>query len=151
LFSGWEPDGVWERVFDALPVTPPEATKLTENFVLRLPDGVEVPVGPIATRCNKVSPGLFRIAPDKAVQFMRAIFDSRADLGSLRNTSVSFRAFIDAQLSFLAQRTLRVPNHPTSLTLLVWRREICGKSTAGPTLWQIVSPPVLSRAEAVSV
>ena len=107
LFSGWEPDGVWERVFDALPVTPPEATKLTENFVLRLPDGVDVTVGP---DYDVLQQSIARAFPDcagKAVQFMRAIFDSRADLGSLRNTSENFRAFIDAQLSFLAQRTLK--------------------------------------------
>ncbi|HEV8141063.1 MAG TPA: FAD-dependent oxidoreductase [Pyrinomonadaceae bacterium] len=113
LFSGWEPDGVWERVFDALPVTPPEATKLTENFVLRLPDGVEVPVGSDRDALQQSVARAFPDCADKAVQFMRAIFDSRADLDSLRNTSVSFRAFIDAQLSFLAQRTLESaePSH----------------------------------------
>lgn len=113
LFSGWGPDGVWQRVFDALPVTPPEATKLTENFVLRLPDGVDVAVGSDRDALQQNVARAFPDCADKAVQFMRAIFDSRADLGSLRNTSENFRAFIDAQLSFLAQRTLESaePSH----------------------------------------
>jgi len=106
LFSGWEPEGVWERVFDALPVRPPEATKLTENFVLRLPDGVDVPVGSDRDALQQNVAKAFPDCAAKAVQFMRAIFDSRADLDSLRKTSENFHAFIDAQLSFLAQRTL---------------------------------------------
>ena len=86
LFSGWEPDGVWERVFDALPVTPPEATKLTENFVLRLPDGVDVSVGPDYDVLQQSIARAFPDCADQAVQFMRATLESPADLEAWKET-----------------------------------------------------------------
>ena len=112
-FSGWESNGVWERVFQALPVTPPKVTKLTPNFVLRLPDGADVPVGSGRDALEQSIATTFPDCADKAVQFMREIFTSRFDLGSLNSMGTNFRAFIDAQLSFFAQGTLETAAEPS--------------------------------------
>jgi phytoene dehydrogenase-like protein len=106
LFSGWEPDGVWARVFEALPGQTPRVRKVTQNFVVRLPDGVDIPVGADREALQYNVAEAFPDCADKAVQFMHNILDSSADLDSLESTSASFRAFIDAQLSFFAQRRL---------------------------------------------
>jgi phytoene dehydrogenase-like protein len=106
LYSGWETGGVWERVFAELHVAPPPVTKLSPNFAVRLPNGTEVPVSsdPAALEQNVVS--AFPECADTAVHFMREALKGHADLESLKKSSENFRAFIDAQLAFLAQRTL---------------------------------------------
>lgn len=106
LFSGWETGGIWERVFSELPVAPPTVTKLSTNFVVRLPNGKDVPVSSNLEALEQSVAEAFPDCADKAVQFIRASIDSRADPGSLKETDPHFRAFIDAQLSFLAQRTI---------------------------------------------
>jgi prolycopene isomerase len=106
LYSGWETGGVWERVFAELHVAPPPVTKLSPNFAVRLPNGTEVPVSsdPAALEQNVVS--AFPECADTAVHFMREALKGHADLESLKKSSENFRAFIDAQLTFLAQRTI---------------------------------------------
>src|SRR5260370_21556084 len=44
LYSGWEPDGVSERVFAELPFAPPEVDRLSPAYVVRLPDRTQVVV-----------------------------------------------------------------------------------------------------------
>src|ERR1700681_1762093 len=44
LYSGWEPDGVYQRLFSELPVDPPRGDRLSPSYVVRLPDGIEVAV-----------------------------------------------------------------------------------------------------------
>src|SRR5258708_20180582 len=44
LYSGWEADGVYQRIFSELPIGPPQVDRLSPSFVVRLPDGVEVAV-----------------------------------------------------------------------------------------------------------
>jgi len=44
LFAGWEAGGVWDRIFAQLPVAPAKVTKLSPNFVVRLPNGKDVTV-----------------------------------------------------------------------------------------------------------
>ena len=106
LFSGWYPGGVWERVFAELPVAPLRVTELSPNYVVRLPDGKDVPVCSALTEMEQTTADAFSDCAGEAIQFLRAARDARADLESLTNASENFRAFIDAQLSFLAQRTI---------------------------------------------
>lgn len=106
LYSGWEAGGVWESVFAKLPAAPPAVTKLSPNFVVRLPDGADVPVSSDREALQQSVASAFPDCAGKASQFVRAVLDSDTDLESLDETSASFRAFIDAQLLFLAQRTL---------------------------------------------
>src|SRR5712671_2838518 len=44
LYSGWEPDGIYQRIFAELPVGPPQIDRLSPSYVVRLPDGVEIAV-----------------------------------------------------------------------------------------------------------
>src|SRR6185503_17555929 len=44
LYSGWEPQGIYERIFSELPAKPPEVRRLTPSYVVRLPDKAEVAV-----------------------------------------------------------------------------------------------------------
>src|SRR6185436_20699900 len=43
-YSGWESGGTWERLFAELATPAPRATRLSPNYVLRLPDGRDVSV-----------------------------------------------------------------------------------------------------------
>lgn len=42
LFTGWEPDGIHQRVFAELPVDPPEVRRSEPSYVVRLPDASAV-------------------------------------------------------------------------------------------------------------
>jgi prolycopene isomerase len=106
LFSGWQAGGVWERVFSQLPAAPPKVAKLSPNYVVRLPDGNDVPVSHDLAEMEQTVADTFSNCADEAIQFFRAAHDSRADLESLAKTSENFRTFIDAQLSFLAQQAI---------------------------------------------
>src|SRR5438105_1183188 len=44
LYSGWEPGGIFERIFSELPTAPPRVHRLSPAYVVRLPDGVDVAV-----------------------------------------------------------------------------------------------------------
>jgi len=45
LFTGWEPDGLYHRVFSELPVDPPEVRRLEPSYLVRLPDHSEIALG----------------------------------------------------------------------------------------------------------
>ena len=106
LFAGWEAGGIWERVFADLPIGPPRITKLSPNFAVRLPEGTDVPVGSDREALEQNVAKAFPDCADQAVQFIRRTFDSTADVELLTHTNETFRAFINAQLAFLAQRTI---------------------------------------------
>jgi len=42
LFSGWEPDGIHQRVFAELAVNPPEQRECESAYVVRLPEAAEI-------------------------------------------------------------------------------------------------------------
>ncbi len=106
LYSGWEAGGVWERVFAELPAGPPSVTKVLPNFVVRLPDGTDVTVSSDREALSETMANAFPDCVERAVQFIRTTLGFRADLALLKETNENFHAFIDAQLSFLAQRTI---------------------------------------------
>ena len=106
LYSGWEPDGIWERLFVEMRIAPLPVTKLCPNFVVRLPDGTDVPVGSERLALEQDVVKAFPECADRAVHFIRAALERRADLESLKKTSENFQMFIEAQLAFLAQRTI---------------------------------------------
>ncbi len=106
LYSGWEAGGVWERVFAELTVAPPPVTKLAPNFLVRLPDGTDVPVSSDHQALEQDVLRAFPESAERAIHFIRGALECRADPGSLQKTSENFRLFIDAQLAFLAQRTI---------------------------------------------
>ncbi len=113
LYSGWEADGIWDRLFVEMRVPPPAVTKLSPNFVVRLPDGTDVPVGSDRGALEQNVVNAFPECADRAVHFIRTALERRADRESLKKTSDNFRTFIEAQLAFLAQRTIDTaePSH----------------------------------------
>src|SRR2546425_12369698 len=44
LYSGWEPEGIYDRIFSELPVSPPEVHRLSPAYLVRLSDQSEIPV-----------------------------------------------------------------------------------------------------------
>ena len=109
LYSGWEAGGTWERIFSELPVSAPRVTKLTPNYVVRLPDGRDVQVSsdPVAFEAEIES--AFADCADAAIRFVREVTTGAGIAGStaelLDGTSREFRWFIDAQLQTFAQST----------------------------------------------
>src|SRR4051812_31624318 len=43
LYCGWEPDGIFDRLFAELETSAPRARRLSTPYVVRLPDGLDVP------------------------------------------------------------------------------------------------------------
>src|SRR5262245_27429571 len=44
LYSGWERGGIYDRIFSELPVTAPAGKSCSLAYVVRLPEGIDVPV-----------------------------------------------------------------------------------------------------------
>src|SRR5262252_7603777 len=43
LYSGWEADGIYHRLFNQLAVATPRAEVISPAYVVRLPDGCDIP------------------------------------------------------------------------------------------------------------
>jgi len=116
VYPCWEPGEIHQKVFAELPVTPPQVQLDVPAYVVRLPDGVDVPV---VGEDDQFFAALLRAFPecgDQAIEFYRqcAKVTERMRSGlhsgapqtvsqSLANTSASFRHFLDAQLHLLTQ------------------------------------------------
>ena len=107
LYSGWEAGGSWERIFSQLPVSPPSVTKLSPNYVVRLPDGRDVQVSSDPAAFEAEIASAFPDCADSAIRFVREVKagTGTADLAALKGTARQFRSFIDAQLQTFAQCT----------------------------------------------
>lgn len=108
VYSGWEAGGTWERIFSQLPVPAPGVTKLSPNYVVRLPDGRDVQVSPDHAALETEIASVFTDCADAAIRFLREIESgagSSAPAELLDGTSRPFRWFIDAQLQTFAQCT----------------------------------------------
>ncbi|MGZ5435268.1 MAG: phytoene desaturase family protein [Pyrinomonadaceae bacterium] len=109
LYSGWEARGTWERIFSQLPVSAPGVTKLSPNYVVRLPDGREVQVSSDHSALENEIASVFTDCADAAIRFLR---ETKSGTGNaavpaelLEGTSRQFRWFIDAQLQTFTQCT----------------------------------------------
>jgi phytoene dehydrogenase-like protein len=113
LYSGWESGGVWENVFSQLPVRAPAVHRLSPSYIVRLPDGRDVPVSGVSETFEQDMVAAFPECADAARTFFRELAgiasteprrsDVVADL--LNTTSADFRLFIDVQLQTFAQRS----------------------------------------------
>ena len=116
LYSGWEPGGIYERVFSELPVKLPEVQRLSPAYVVRLPDQSEISVcEPVDQFEANLREG-FPECSGAAVLFyrtLRQVIESGArdshhqavevTAKYLTDTSFRFRSFIDAQLELFTQ------------------------------------------------
>ncbi len=110
LYRGWEQDGVCDRLVSELRVTAPKADLLSPGYVVRLPDGVDVPLTTNLEAFEQTLREVFPECADNAVDFYRQIVSapqpnrSSAPLAAhLDRCSFRFRRFIDAQLQTFVQ------------------------------------------------
>src|SRR5882672_8919217 len=106
LYSGWEPDGIYERLFAELPVTPPQVDRLSPSYIVRLPDGFEIAVSDDADQFESDLRSAFPECAPAAVTFYRHLEQAGADqtvASYITGCSTRFRRFIDVQLQTLTQ------------------------------------------------
>jgi phytoene dehydrogenase-like protein len=113
LYAGWEPGGLYERIFAELPVGPPAVDRLSPVYVVRLPDHSEVAVTDNVEHFEENLRLAFPECPESAIAFYQLLsqIDSARDkaaaskpaAGYLRDPSLRFRRFIDAQLQTFTQ------------------------------------------------
>jgi len=114
LYPGWEKGGIFEQIFSELPVDPPTVRLLTPSYVVRLPDGVDVPIGGELEHFESNLAQAFPECFDAAIDFYRKLNQAAAgevaaepNPLSQRLDGCSFRfcRFVDVQLQTLTQRS----------------------------------------------
>ena len=114
LYSGWEPGGIYERIFSELPVGIPEVHRLSPAYVVRLPDGTDLAVSDNLLRFEDDLRLAFPECSQAAVVFYRKLAQMIAvetNVESAGNTTAAhltdcserFRRFIDLQLQTFTQ------------------------------------------------
>ena len=105
LYTGWEPGGIFQRLSAELGVTKPRTELLSPAYVVRLPDGVNVPRPNSFEEFEDVLRTAFPECPDAAITFYRDLTKASAEseTNHLEHCSPRFRTFIDVQLRTLAQ------------------------------------------------
>jgi prolycopene isomerase len=111
LYSGWESGGIYERLFSALRTPQPLVHPQSTAYVVRLPDGVEVPrtiqfedfethLGSAFPECAAAAIDFYR---ELANSTNRETESKTTIAAHLSNCSPRFRRFVDVQLQTLAQ------------------------------------------------
>jgi phytoene dehydrogenase-like protein len=111
LYSGWESGGTWERIFSELPLPQPAITKLSPNFVVRIPEGRDVTVCDDRERFETGLTNAFPECANAAINFFRKLDEinerdnglNEAIARLLSDTSREFRLFVEVQLQTFAQ------------------------------------------------
>lgn len=116
IYPCWEPGQIHDQVFAELPVARPQVQRDEPAYLVRLPNGADVPVVGEDDRFFASLLNAFPECANQAIEFYRQCGAVTKGLGSgargdatqpvsqyLANTSASFRQFIDAQLQLLTQ------------------------------------------------
>jgi phytoene dehydrogenase-like protein len=128
LYSGWEPGGIYERIFSELKIEPPRVERLLVPYVVRLPDQTEIPISENHEQFEADLRLAFPECAADAVDFYRRLDQTGVpDADSLGNRltdcSFRFRRFIDIQLQTLAQGTAdHISLEPAARALTLVRR-----------------------------
>lgn len=130
LYSGWEPDGVYQKIFAELPVGPPQVDRLSPSYVVHLPDGFEIAVSDDATQIEGDLRSAFPECSQAAGAFYHLLegtleqSNANRPLASyLADCSTRFRRFIDVQLQTLTQAASdQCPLDRAALALTASRR-----------------------------
>jgi phytoene dehydrogenase-like protein len=134
LYSGWESNGIYERIFASLPVSPPEVDRLSPSYVVRLPDRSEVAVSDNVDQFEAALGSAFPESSDAAKAFYHKL--DQIDLSTLDQSlatdavaklltdcSWRFRRFIDVQLqTFTQSDSAHCPIHLAKPALTVPRQ-----------------------------
>jgi C-3',4' desaturase CrtD len=73
LYASWQAGGIHERVFAELPVEAPEVRKLSTAYLVRLPDGTEVPLTETDAEFEGNLRAAFPECADAAINFYREL------------------------------------------------------------------------------
>src|SRR5260221_430428 len=114
LYSGWEPNGIHQRIFSELKIGPPKVDRLSPAYVVRLPDGSEVAVSEDVDHFENHLRLAFPGSAQAAIEFYHLLEDiSSSALGKsaaskpvaahLGDCSSRFHRFIDVQLQTFTQ------------------------------------------------
>jgi phytoene dehydrogenase-like protein len=114
LYSGWDPGGIYERVFSELPVSAPEVQRLSPAYSVRLPDRTELALSDNLARFEEDLRFAFPECSAAAVVFYRTLaqiasvgtnfeFADDTTAAHLTDCSERFRRFIDLQLQTFTQ------------------------------------------------
>jgi len=101
LYSGWEPGGVYDRLFTKLDETAPHAEVRSPAYVVRLPDGLDIPRTLNIREFEAKLRDVFPECADAAVELYRNV--ANAGQLNLAHLSLRFRRFIEVQLQTLLQ------------------------------------------------
>jgi phytoene dehydrogenase-like protein len=133
LYSGWEPDGVYARIFSELPVRPPEVDRLAPAYVVRLPDGIEVAVSEgreqfednlrsAFPECSAAAVAFYHLL-DQVNSPARESAASEPAAARLTDCSSRFQRFIDVQLqTFIQSASDHSSLHEAAVALTTPRR-----------------------------
>ena len=116
LYSGWEPGGIFERIFSELPVEPPRLHQLSPAYVVRLPDAIDVSVSSDGASFESELRKSFPECPEATIDFYRELSQPAREkaVPASGNKSISkllggasfrFHRFIDIQLQTFLQRS----------------------------------------------
>jgi C-3',4' desaturase CrtD len=118
LYASWQPGEIHERVFAELPVEAPEVRLERPAYVVRLPDGTDVPILEADKEFEEVLRLKFPECGAQAVRFYRelkpigeALRRVAARVPDLRTASTSRRARAVAPEARVALRVLRSMRH----------------------------------------
>jgi phytoene dehydrogenase-like protein len=116
IYPCWAPGEIHNQIFAELPVTAPQVRLETQAYVVRFPDGLDVPIVADDEQFFLALHNAFPECGDKAIEFYRKCEDVTERLrrgdspgaaqyvsAHLADTSLKFRQFIDAQLQLLTQ------------------------------------------------
>ena len=109
FYCGWEPNGVFDRLFTELTVRAPRAQLVSTPYLVRLPDGLDIPRIIDYEDLEASLPAAFPECAEAAIEFYRDLINrssSDTKAGALEHPgscSARFRDFIDIQLKALAQ------------------------------------------------
>jgi C-3',4' desaturase CrtD len=114
LYASWQPGEIHERVFAELPVKAPEVRKASPAYVVRLPDGSDVPILEQTEEFEETLRRSFPECADSAVRFYRELKPVAEALGrvsrrlpDLRTASLLRRAGAFAPEARVAARVMR--------------------------------------------
>jgi len=124
LYSGWEADGTYDRLFAELGVPGPEVRELSPAYTVRLPEHVEVPLGGDADQFAAHLRRTFPECADPAISFYRRLSEAahsgaQSTAEILADTSERFQRFIDIQLQTLTQQSADRCSLATALCALM--------------------------------
>jgi phytoene dehydrogenase-like protein len=101
LYGGWEPGGVYQRLLAELGEIGPSAQLLSPAYVVRLPEGLDLPRTSNVSEFEAHLREAFPECADAAIGFYRNLTNHGQT--NLARLSLRFRRFIDVQLQTLLQ------------------------------------------------